>query len=39
MDEAYGTYADDESFDNHDYDEDIDDRTDDDINYDIYIIV
>ena len=30
MDESYGTYVDDEYFDNHDYDDDTDDDTDDD---------
>ena len=30
MDESYGTYVDDEYFDNHDYDDDADDDTDDD---------
>ena len=30
MDESYGTYVDDECFDNHDYDVDDDDDTDDD---------
>ena len=30
MDETYGTYVDDEYFDNHDYDDDTDDNTDDD---------
>ena len=29
MDESYGTYVDDEYFDNHDYDDDTDDDTDD----------
>ena len=28
MDESYGTYVDDEYFDNHDYDDDTDDDTD-----------
>ena len=41
MDEAYGTYVDDEYFDNHDYDDDTDDDTDndtgDDTDDDIYI--
>ena len=40
MDEAYGTYVDDEYFDNHDYDDDTDDDTDnntgDDTDDDIY---
>ena len=34
MDESYGTYVDDEYFDNHDYDDDSDDDTDDDIDGD-----
>ena len=34
MDESYGTYVDDEYFDNHDYDDDTDDDTDDDIDDD-----
>ena len=32
MDESYGTYVDDEYFDNHDSDDDTDDDTDDDNN-------
>ena len=40
MNEAYGTYVDDEYFDNHDYDDDTDDDTDnntgDDTDDDIY---
>ena len=34
MDESYGTYVDDEYFDNHDYADDTDDDTDDDIDDD-----
>ena len=34
MDESYGTYVDDEYFDNHDYADDTDDDTDDDIDED-----
>ncbi len=43
MDETYGTYVDDECFENHDYDDETDDDTDDDTDNDtdddIYIIV
>ena len=34
MDESYGTYVDDEYFNNHDYADDADDDTDDDIDDD-----
>ena len=34
MDESYGTYVDDEYFDNHDYADDTDDDTNDDIDDD-----
>ena len=34
MDETYGTYVDDECFDNHDYDDDTDDETEDGTNDD-----
>ena len=34
MDESYGTYVDDEYFDNHDYDDDTDDDPGDDTDYD-----
>ena len=36
MDESYGTYVDDEYFDNHDYDDDTDDGTDDNTDDDTY---
>ena len=35
MDESYGTYVDDEYYDNHDYDDNTDDYTDDDTDDDI----